>query len=503
MKFLFKIASPALFFLLVMHFFSCKKNKLTTDSGDKVEISQDSVLFDTVFTNIGSATQNIRIRNKHKQKIKIASIQLAGGSASAFKVNVDGSPGTSFSDIEIAAEDSLYIFLQVNVNPRNGSSPFIIRDSLMFLVNGNTQKVQLEAWGQDAYYHHPKSAIKFKDGSFLPYSLCDSLPGSFTMNGSEVVWNNDKPHVIYGYCVVDEFQKLRIQAGTKIYMNNRSSLWVYQGGELKVLGQKGNEVIFQGVRREKEYEDKPGQWDRIWINEGSDNNEINYAIIKNGFIGVQAELFGDSLGKKGQLKLTNTKIQNMSKWGLYCFAYKVFAGNNVISNCLEHSVKIQAGGAYLFLHCTIANYWNQPDKARELPAFILNNYIEDPNTKQVQVVPLNAHFGNCVIDGKMDNELNIDVKNDNAFPPKYKFSSCLIKSTHNLSDTSGYLDIRKVGDALKYKDVAKYNFEPDGENQVRGFKGPNAINDMNFFPSDINTNPRNSTNGVTAGAYQD
>jgi hypothetical protein len=501
MKFLLKITSPALFFLLVMHFFSCKKNKLITDPGARVEISQDSVLFDTVFTSIGSATQNIRIRNKNQQKIKITSIQLAGGSASAFKVNVDGSPGTSFSDIEIAAEDSMYIFLQVNVNPNNLNSPFIIRDSLIFLVNGNTQKVQLEAWGQNAYYHHPKSAIKFKDGSFLPFSLCDSLPGSFTMNGSEVVWNNDKPHVIYGYCVVDEFQKLRIQAGTKIYMNNRSSLWVYQGGEIKILGQKGNEVIIQGVRREKEYEDKPGQWDRIWINEGSNNNEIDYAIIKNGFIGVQAELFGDSLGGKGQLKLTNTKIQNMSKWGLYCFAYKVFAGNNVVSNCLEYCVKIQAGGAYLFLQNTFANYWSQPDKTRELPAFILNNYNEDPNTHQIQVLPLNAYFGNCIIDGKLDNELSMDVKNDNTFAPKYKFSSCLVKSTNNLSDTSHYLDLRKVGEALKYKDVAKYNFEPDGEGQVKDFKGPNAVNDQSYFMTDINGKARNPVI-VNAGAYE-
>ena len=501
MKFLFKITSPALLFLLVVHFFSCKKNKLTTDSGDKVEISQDSVLFDTVFTNIGSATKNIRIRNKNKQRIKISSIQLVGGSTSAFKVNVDGSPGTSFSDIEIAAEDSMYIFLQVNVNPNNLNSPFIIQDSLIFIVNGNVLKVQLEAWGQNAYYHRPKSAIKFKDGSFLPYSLCDSLPGSFTMVGNEVVWNNDKPHVIYGYCVVDEFQKLRIQAGTKVYLNSRSSLWVYQGGELKVLGQKGNEVIFQGVRREKEYEDRPGQWDRIWINEGSNNNEIDYAIIKNGFIGVQAELFGDSLGGKGQLKLTNTKIQNMSKWGLYCFAYKVFAGNNVISNCLEHCVKIQAGGAYLFLQCTFANYWSQPDKARELPTFIINNYIEDAITKQVQVLPLNAYFGNNIIDGKMDNELSLDVKDHNVYVPKFKFSSCLVKSTGSTADTSHYLDVRKVGEALKYKDVKKYDFEPDGENQIKGFTGPNAMNDQSYFMTDINGKARNP-GYVIVGAYE-
>lgn len=57
--------------------------------------------------------------------------------------------------------------------------------------------------------------------------------------------------MIYGYLVVDEHQKLKIEAGVQIYMNYKAGLWVYKGGQLKVLGEKGNEVIFQGARREK------------------------------------------------------------------------------------------------------------------------------------------------------------------------------------------------------------------------------------------------------------
>ena len=70
-----------------------------------------------------------------------------------------------------------------------------------------------EAWGQDAYYHRPDSAIKFKDGTYFPYSLANAVPNSYDKVGSEFVWKNDKPHVIYGYLVVDEYQKLKIQEG--------------------------------------------------------------------------------------------------------------------------------------------------------------------------------------------------------------------------------------------------------------------------------------------------
>ena len=243
----------------IFYFSSCKKDKIITDASATVRFSQDSVLFDTVFTTIGSATKNFRIINYHKQKIKISSIQLLGGNASQFIVNVDGAPGKNFTDIEIAGNDSMYVFVQVNVNPTGFNSPFIIKDVLEFNVNGNIQKVKLEAWGQDAYYHIPDKAIFFQNGSYLSYSLVDALAASYAVSGTTYTWKNDKPHVIYGYLVVDSLQKLIIPAGTHIYMNYKAGLWVYKDGEMKIQGQKGNEVTFQGVRREADYADEPNQ----------------------------------------------------------------------------------------------------------------------------------------------------------------------------------------------------------------------------------------------------
>ena len=504
MKLLLKIICFCLFVFFVSNFSSCKKDKLIKDAGAKVEFSQDSVLFDTVFTTIGSATQNIRIRNKHDQKIKISSIQLQGGSTSQFIINVDGAKGTSFSDIEIAAHDSMYIFIQVNVNPTNINSPLIISDALNFVVNGNEQKVILEAWGQDAYYHRPDSVIKFKDGSYFPYSVANAVPNSYNLINSEFVWKNDKPHVIYGYLVVDEGQKLKILEGTRVYLNYKAGIWVYAGGQIQVLGKKDKEVVFQGARREKDFADNPGQWDRIWINEGSDNNIIDYSIIKNAYIGVQCEYIGeDSLyKKKHQLTLTNTKIQNMSMWGLYCLYYTVFGFNNVISNCQEHSVNIALGGTYLFSQCTFANYWSK-DKAREKPTLNVNNYSD------IQVLPLNLHIANCIVDGKLENEINMDVKTDNTLPVgavSYTFSNSWLKSSMNTSNANNFINVRK-GDknaALAYKDISVYNFEPlASENRITNFTDPLATQNANLIApaQDINGKARNTAN-VTAGAYE-
>jgi hypothetical protein len=499
----FKIISFCIFVFFVSNFFSCKKDKFITDSGAKLEFSQDSVLFDTVFTTIGSATQNIRVRNTHNQKIKISSITLAGGSSSQFIINVDGAKGTSFTDLEIAANDSMYIFVQVNVNPTNSNSPLIITDEINFEVNENSQKVILEAWGQDAYYHRPDSAIYFQDGSYFSYSLVNAVPNSYTMNGSEFVWKNDKPHVIYGYLVIDEGQKLRIPDNTKVYMNYKAGLWVFAGGQLQVLGKKDREVVFQGARREKDFADEPGQWDRIWINEGSDFNKIDYAIIKNGFVGVQCEVLGDdtALLRRGQLTLTNTKIQNMSKWGLYCLFYKVLGANNVISDCQEHSLNLFLGGAYAFYHCTFANYWGVDkarDKARDKPAVNVNNYTDQ------QTLPLYAYFGNCIIDGKLENELNVDIKNDNISTVSYTFTNCWIKTNSNTSSPTSYFDIVK-GDKnaqLDYKDKANYNFQPAaGETRVKNFTSATATSITATYSVDINGQQRNLTN-ITVGAYE-
>lgn len=491
MKILIKIVFSA---FLMLSFFACKKDKIITDSGAKVRFSQDSVLFDTVFTTIGSSTRNIRVINNNKQRIKISNIQLQSGSLSQFIINVDGQKGTSFADIEIAGNDSVYIFIQVNVNPTASGSPLIISDKIIFNVNGNTQSVALEAWGQDAYYHRPTDAIKFSDGTYLPYSTISAA------TNTTITWINDKPHVIYGYLVVDSTQKLIINAGVRVYFNYKAGLWVYRFGEIQVKGQKGNEVSFQGARREKDYADEPGQWDRIWINEGSNNNQIDYAIIKNGYIGLQTEILSNTItiGTPGRLKLTNTKIQNMSLWGLYSLAYQVYGANNVISNCQDNSVNLQLGGIYTFIHCTFSNFWEK-DKARVKATVNISNYIQG----LVSVLD-SCYFGNCIIDGKLSNELNLDLNYSSAGNlPKPIFSNCWLKTTNSVATSTTYINVR-TGSSLNYKNKASYDFSlPLSETQVKGYTSTQAQIDALKFPNDINgpTSPRN-TSSVTVGAYE-
>jgi len=472
-------------------FFSCKKNKIITDSGAKISFSQDSVLFDTVFTTLGSATRQIRIRNFNDQRIKLSSVRLLGGAASQFILNLDGAKGTAFTDVEIAANDSMYLFVQVNVNPTNVNSPLIVEDKVEVVVNGNTQVLELQAWGQDAYYHRPTNAIKFSNGTYLRYSRISNR------ENVDTTWVNDKPHVIFGYLVVDSTQKLTIQAGVQLYFAPQSGLWVYRYGQLRVLGKKNQEVVFQSTRREKDYADESGQWERIWINQGSNLNRIDYAIIKNAVIGIQAQRFGTNLDleEPARLTITNTKIQNMTHSGMLCIAYSVTAGNCVMSNCQQYCLYAYAGD-YQFTQCTFANFWNKI-KAREKPTVEVTNYSE------AQVLPLRAYFGNCIVDGSRENELNFDVKADATYTPTYAISGSWIKTNAATTNTVVYRDV-KAGSSLQYKDKDKYEFQPKAAETQLKFTSAAAINDGKRYTTDINGNPRvvSTSAGVTAGAYE-
>ncbi len=406
--------------LAIISINSCKKDVLLTDSNAKLNFSTDTILFDTVFASIGSVTKNFRVYNPYDEVLKISSIRLANGAASLFRVNVNGIPGTSFSDIEIRGGDSIWVFVEVTVNPNNQSLPYVVQDSIIFETNGNIQDIDLVAWGQNAHFFIAKK----ESPNLPPYVIID------TNLNSTITWDKNLPYVIYGgFAVVDSSTTLIITEGTQIHFSNAGGLWIYKSGTLKVQGTKDKPVVFQGLRRETALQEEPGQWDRIWINDGG-IHEIDYAVIKNGFIGLQLEtLFDPALPVF--LKLTNTQIRNMSGLGILARNFKVDGWNDVISNCGSYNAAFTIGGEYDFTHCTFANFWNFGQ--RTTPVMYLNNYTTDQAGQDVPVPMTKAEFKNCIIYGNNDNELELDFKTGAL--NNHVFRNCIIKADGNTPTT--------------------------------------------------------------------
>lgn len=396
---------------ILLAYFSCRKDLLLTDSSANLEFSEDTVIFDTVFTTVGSVTKYLKVYNRHNRSVKISSIRLANGNNSNFRMNVDGVPATTATDIVLRARDSMFVFVEVTVNPNNVSNPLIITDSIIFETNGNFQDIDLAAWGQDAnFYYYP-------------------LFGNFFLN-------NIKPHVIYGYAIVDSASTLTIEAGAKIYFHKNSGLIVYKEATLKVNGTLDNPVIFQGDRLEWAYRDVPGQWDRIWLFATSKNNEINYAVIKNGNIGLQADTNGSNWTIP-TVKINNTIIQNMAGVGLLGLGAFIEAGNCIFANAGQYSAALVYGGRYRFKHCTFANFWRY--EKRDTPLLLLNNYYEDANGVTQPRALSGADFENCIIHGANANEIKLDQNAGAAF--EYKFNYCLLKTDINTSDGNRFVGI--------------------------------------------------------------
>ncbi|MES2850188.1 MAG: hypothetical protein V4685_14110, partial [Bacteroidota bacterium] len=141
-----------LFFAFFLSISSCKKDSFITSATARLSTSADSIKYDTVFTSIGSTTQSFTIRNENDQKLLVSSIKIMGSSSSPYKININGLAATEARDIEIAAEDSIYVFVTVNINPNLNDLPFIVKDSIQIQYNGNTKFVQLEAFGQNANF---------------------------------------------------------------------------------------------------------------------------------------------------------------------------------------------------------------------------------------------------------------------------------------------------------------------------------------------------------------
>jgi hypothetical protein len=365
------------------------------------------------------------VYNRNNHRINISDIHLAGAASSPFRINLDGQPGSSFTNIAIDAHDSIFVFVRVTINPNAQDAPFICQDSLLFTLNGNHQKINLVAWGQNANY----IVANTQQTGLPPYKI-------IAARNQTVTWTANKPYVIYGYAVVDSTAKLIIEAGTHIYFHANSGLWVYKNGTLKVNGTSDQKVIFEGDRRELFYADVPGQWDRIWINEGAVDNEINWAIIQNGYTGIQAE----TLNKPGAGKLiiNNTVINNMTGYGLLAKQYTVQAANLLIYDAGVQSLYIAAGGNYDFRHCTFADYWNK--SYRSTPSVMLSNYYQSAdasgNPQVMKGALTKAYFGNCQITGNENEELAF-ANDPTAGTFNYMFDHCAVQ-TMAVNDATHY-----------------------------------------------------------------
>ncbi len=345
---------------------SCQKQS-NLNGNALLFISTDTVRFDTLFTSTGSVTQQIKLINNNNRDIGISSISLMGGSGSPFIINIDGAPGPNASNLNIQANDSLYIFVTVTIHSGAQLTPFLLQDSIRVSYNGTETYIQLSAWGQNAHF----------------------LKNQLILGNTS--WPNDLPYVIYGGLTIDSNATLTIQPGTHIYMHADAPIYV--DGSLKVLGTDSQRVYFTGDRLDQPYVNYPGSWPGFDFRKTSKDNVLNYAIIQNGYHTLIAE--GASTDMNPKLSLNECIINNSLAEGILGVQSSITAINCLISNCGQNIV-ISLGGVYQFEHCTVASYSTNL-LSHQQPVLTVSNAGTDGS--QVLISDLNAGFINCIFWG--------------------------------------------------------------------------------------------------------
>ena len=441
------------FIIIILSFWNSCNDEINFELNENLlEFSKDTVYLDTVFTNIGSSTYNLKVYNNSSDNIIIPEIKLANGQGSYYRLNVDGiynqndENGKRFENIELLANDSLYIFVEttIDINEINNlQQSFLYQDKIEFLNLNNTQYVELVTLVKDAVFIYPERYEDNQDYTYETLSIDfngdgvneeTNIRGRFLTN-EELNFTNEKPYVIYGYAAVNSGDELIIEKGSRIHFHENSGIIVTEGASIKTYGEISldselyeNEVIFEGDRLEPSFEDIPGQWGAIWLLNGSIENEFNYTTIKNSSIGIYT--VGGQNDSEYQLSLKNVKIFNSSNFGVLARSSSIFAENTIINKSGQSSFAATYGGNYDLIHCTISNYWNLG--LRQYPSLLANNFFIDSDENEFVNEDFQLSISNSIISGNQNIEFLIEqLGNQNL---DFNFINSLIK----FNDVSDY-----------------------------------------------------------------
>lgn len=352
------------------------EDNISFDPNLELLFSNDSVAFDTLLSESRSPTQRLMVFNPNENAILLSEILLGREEASDYNIIVNGREGTQQINQEILGGDSLMILVEANITPRNLNTPYLVKDSIVFSWNGNMEHVKLVSWGQDG--NRVQNQV-----------VCNTT------------WTNDRPTIVSDTVLVQPNCQLTIEAGASIFFENDAVLFIQ--GSLSAIGDSANHIIFRNARFDGIYDQVPGQWNGIYFLEGSTNNQISFAEIFNGQVGLRLGSPDDD--NDPDVIVTNTEIYNMSLAGILAFTSDLEATNCLIYNCGTYLVGNFAGGNYTYQHCTFAN--DQSFFVHSEPGVQFSDNIVIGNN-ELLTEDLTVELINSIVWGSQDEELVVN-----------------------------------------------------------------------------------------------
>ena len=484
MKYLF-----SLFLAIILLLPSCVEENISADEHLQLTFSCDTLIMDTLFSEQQSATGRFMIYNENKNALNISSIRMAGGSSSHFRFNVDGrmaDKGETLKDIVIKGRDSLFVFVEFT-SPTTDNQPYLLLlDSLIFECNNRNKNVKLMAVSHDARI--------LRNQIYTTNTTIDSL----------------RPNLIFNHIYVAEGAKLTISEGAKLYMHAGANIIV--DGTLECRGSFEHPVIIRGDRfdcindvDQTPYEQMPGQWGAIYLQNPQSHNIIEHTHIRGSDLGI---LLVGANRSEPILELRNSIVHNSATYGIYAQQGSLVIENSEISNCGESCI-LQLGGSMRMAHTTIANYYRYA--SRKNASVRILNYVTQ-NGVRLTFPVTSAVIENSIIFGGNSEELELGQDTTSVTDYNVLLSYTLIKGKQQENNNfvncywAKSRNVRNASDTVfvntKIDNIAEtgyFNFRLDSLSHARNLASSPVAN---LYPLDLDANPRNTDGKPDLGAYE-
>ena len=425
---------------------SCREYQVNNDPSLRLTFAADTVSFDTVFTEQGSATKQLMVYNRNATALVIDRVWLDHGEL--FRVNIDGEADLSnMHAIQLNGGDSMFVFIRLAQGKALGSNtPVLVEDLLHFhLSNEAQQQVCLEAYGQDV------KRIGSKGCGRTEYNTLHLTA--------------TKPYLIFDTLIVGG--KLTIDAGATLYMHNNACIFAL--ADVITKGTLEHPVTVRGDRLDRLFDSVPysyagGSWNGIYLQSDKPRTyQLSYTDILSGNIGLYC--YNTAEAGLSTLLMNGCRIHNHALYGLVLVNTDATVTNTEISNCASYCVYC-AGGTHDFIHTTVASYFGYTNiriqsvaKADAAAVYIDNLSKTDPATV--------TSFYNSIITGYTADQLVVATPLDRYYPGSFvgnylKTDTLPVPhATDNVywqkTDTADVF----VNDFYKYKEYVYYDFHLD------------------------------------------
>ncbi len=405
---------------------ACIEDGISTSPSHQPTFSTDTLSLGEVFTAAGTPTSRFTVYNRHDKIINIATISLRDDAEGIFRLNVDGISSTSFSNIEIRPNDSIFVFVEATLPVNDSDHPADVIRHLDFTTNGVKSTVVLHASGQDIYRIYGETLT------------------------TDTEWTAARPYQIFDSLIIAQGATLTLSPGTRLYFHDKAYMRV--DGRLLSHGTASDPVTMTGDRNgyvasSIPYEIMSGQWGGILFTTSSHANEMHFTSVRNSSFGIVADsvAYTDS---QPSIALINCQVRNTTGHIIEARHSSVYAAGCEFADAADGILYLH-GGNHVINHCTIANYYLF--SALGGPAITFAHV--DAETDDSSGLPLlTADISNSIIYG-----IGSDLSHEDFTDTGVMIRRTLIKSKGK--DDDNFIECLWDTDPLYYTVRSDYHFD--------------------------------------------